>query len=133
MQSILNNGVNAVVDSLEEAIALSNGFAPEHLSLAVKDPEQLISKVTNAGMVFSGEFSHEVLGDYGAGPSHVMPTAGTARFNGGLGVFTFLKPMPVVSLSKEDALSITSNAVAIAREEGLHGHADAAEIRRELS
>ena len=112
IQSILNNGVNAVVDSLEEAIALSNGFAPEHLSLAVKDPEQLISKVTNAGMVFTGEFSHEVLGDYGAGPSHVMPTAGTARFNGGLGVFTFLKPMPVVSLSKEDALSITSNAVA---------------------
>ena len=133
MQSILNNGINAVVDSLEEAMALSNGFAPEHLSLAVKDPERLISKVTNAGMVFTGEFSHEVLGDYGAGPSHVMPTAGTARFNGGLGVFTFLKPMPVVSLSKKDALSITSHAVAIAREEGLHGHADAAEIRRELS
>ena len=131
-QSILNNGVNAVVGSLDDAIALSNGFAPEHLSLAVKDPEKIIDKVKNAGMVFTGEFSHEVLGDYGAGPSHVMPTAGTARFNGGLSVFTFLKPMPVVSLSKKDALNITSHAVVIAREEGLHGHADAAKIRQEL-
>ncbi len=131
-QSIENNGINVVVDSLDDALALSNGFAPEHLSLAVKDPEKLIDKVKNAGMVFTGEFSHEVLGDYGAGPSHVMPTAGTARFNGGLGVFTFLKPMPVVSLSKKDALNMTSHVVVIAREEGLHGHADAAEIRREL-
>ena len=125
-QSIENNGMNVVVDSLDDALALSNGFAPEHLSLAVKDPEKLIDKVKNAGMVFTGEFSHEVLGDYGAGPSHVMPTAGTARFNGGLGVLTFLKPMPVVSLSKKDALNITSHVVAIASEEGLHGHADAA-------
>ena len=131
-QSIDNNGLNIVVNSIDEAIDFSNEFAPEHLSLAVKHPEDLVDKVKNAGMIFTGEFSHEVLGDYGAGPSHVMPTAGTARFNSGLGVLTFLKSMPVVSLSKEDALSITSHAVVIAKEEGLHGHVDAAEIRREL-
>ena len=86
----------------------------------------------NAGMIFIGEYSHEVLGDYGAGPSHVMPTGGTAKFNAGLGVHTFLKPVPVVSIPRETALSIIDDVSEIAREEGLTAHAEAAEVRREF-
>jgi len=82
--------------------------------------------------VFLGEFSHEVLGDYVAGPSHVMPTGGTARFNSGLGIHSFVKIMPVVALSNAVSSQITAGASAIARAEGLTAHAEAAEIREEI-
>ena len=131
-RSIHEQGVIVVVEDLQTGIDISNEFAPEHLSIVTEDPESLVPHVRNAGMVFLGEFSHEVLGDYGAGPSHVMPTAGTARFNSGLGLHSFLKYVPVVSLSRKDALKITEAASVISREEGLTGHAEAAEIRREL-
>ena len=84
-------------------------------------------------MIFVGELSHEVLGDYGAGPSHVMPTAGTARFNSGLGVQSFLKTIPVVTIDSENSSKLGDVASVIAREEGLTGHAEAAEIRIELN
>ena len=131
-RSIHEQGVIVVVQDLQIGIDISNEFAPEHLSIVTDDPESLVPFVRNAGMVFLGEFSHEVLGDYGAGPSHVMPTAGTARFNSGLGLHSFLKYVPVVSLNRKDAFKITEAASVISREEGLAGHAEAAEIRREL-
>ena len=131
-RSIHEQGVIVVVEDLQTGIDISNEFAPEHLSIVTEDPESLVPHIRNAGMVFLGEFSHEVLGDYGAGPSHVMPTAGTARFNSGLGLHSFLKYVPVVSLSRKDAFKITEAASVISREEGLTGHAEAAEIRREL-
>ena len=131
--SIENQGVICVVSDLDEAFTLSNAFAPEHVSLAIENPKTFIPRITNAGMVFIGELSHEVLGDYGAGPSHVMPTAGTARFNSGLGTHSFLKVMPVVSIDSNNSYEIGNAASLIAREEGLTGHAEAAEIRFELN
>ncbi len=130
--AIENRAVIAIVDSLDEAMELANWFAPEHLCLMVPDPWSWVSSVRNAGIVFLGEFSHEVLGDYVAGPSHVMPTGGTARFNSGLGIHSFVKIMPVVALSNAVSSQIAAGASAIARAEGLTAHAEAAEIREEI-
>ena len=126
-------GCIAVVSDLDEAIQLANRFAPEHMCLAVEDPWRWVGKVRNAGVLFLGEFSHEVLGDYVAGPSHVMPTSGTARFNSGVSVHTFLKAIPVVAIDEEQSLALSESAAIIARAEGLTAHAEAAEIRRELA
>ncbi len=131
--SVDNRGVIAIVDDIDEALELANELAPEHLSLMVQQPWRHVGRVRNAGALFIGEYSHEVLGDYVAGPSHVMPTAGTARFNSGISVRSFLKVMPVIGLDDETAMSISRDAAAIARAEGLTGHAEAADIRDELS
>ena len=130
--SLQQQGAICLVDSIEESLTLGNIFAPEHLCLAVENPQKWVPFVLNAGMIFLGEFSHEVLGDYGAGPSHVMPTAGTARFNSGLGVHTFQKTVPIVNISQSNSIKIGELAATIAKEEGLTGHAEAAEIRKEL-
>ena len=130
--SMEGRGVIAVVDSLAEAVELSNAFAPEHVSLAVNDPEALVASIKSAGMVFVGELSHEVLGDYAAGPSHVMPTAGTARFGSGLGVHSFIKHVPVVAMDAKKSSELGRIASIIGRAEGLTAHAEAAEAREEL-
>ena len=122
----------AVVDSLDEAIDLANWFAPEHMCLSVSDPWAWVGRVKHTGALFIGEFSHEVLGDYVAGPSHVMPTSGTARFNSGVGVHTFLKYIPVIALSDQDSIDLSQTAAIVARAEGLTAHAEAAEVRLEL-
>ena len=128
-----SRGTVVLVRDLDEAMEVANAFAPEHISLMVPDPWKLVPKVRNAGAVFVGEFSHEVLGDYVAGPSHVMPTGGTARFSSGLWVHSFLKFTPVVALDRATALSLTPAASVMGRAEGLTGHAEAAEVRLELS
>ena len=130
--SLEERGYVVIVDGLDEALALANRFAPEHLSLMVREPLNHIRQVRSAGAVFLGEFSHEVLGDYVAGPSHVMPTGGTARFSSGLGVRSFLKVSPVVGLDTETSAALAQVASLMARAEGLTGHAEAAEIREEL-
>ena len=130
--STQEQGCIAVVGNIDEAIELANEFAPEHLCLTVQDAWEHLGKVRNAGAIFIGDFSHEVLGDYVAGPSHVMPTAGTARFNSGLGVHSFVKISPVVALSQETSAAISKAASVLGRAEGLIAHAEAAEIREEL-
>lgn len=130
--SVEEQGCIVVVNSIDEAVELANQFAPEHLCLMTRDPWAHLGRVCNAGAVFIGEFSHEVLGDYVAGPSHVMPTAGTARFNSGLGVHSFVKISPVVALSGATSAQISGAASALGRAEGLTAHAEAAEIREEL-
>ena len=130
--SLENRGYIVVLDDLDQALDLANQFAPEHLCLMVRDPWRRTRQVRNAGVVFLGEFSHEVLGDYVAGPSHVMPTGGTARFSSGLSVRSFLKVSPVVGLDKATSASVAGAASIIGRAEGLTGHAEAAEIREEL-
>lgn len=132
-RSVDEQGIIAVVDNLDEAFELANAFAPEHVSLVVRDPWSHIGSVRNAGAVFLGEFSHEVLGDYVAGPSHVMPTSGTARFGSGLSVRSFLKFSPVIGLSDQRSEEISQAASVLGRAEGLTAHAEAAEIRSELS
>ena len=130
--SIKNRGAILVVDTLDEAFELANNFAPEHISLMIAEPNRHINKIRNAGAIFIGEHSHEVMGDYVAGPSHVMPTSGTAKFNSGLNVNTFLKFSPVVKINKSNSKILSNVAATIAKAEGLDGHAEAAEIRNEI-
>ena len=130
--STQEQGCIAVVESMGDALKLANEFAPEHLCLMMDGGWEYLGKIRNAGAVFIGDFSHEVLGDYVAGPSHVMPTAGTARFNSGLGVHSFVKVSPVVALSPETSATISRVASVLGRAEGLTAHAEAAEIREEL-
>ena len=125
-------GCIAIVDDLDDALELANRFAPEHLCLIVKEPRDYVGRVRNAGAVFLGEYSHEVLGDYVAGPSHVMPTGGTARFTSGLGVHSFVKISPMVALDNSTSRDLSKAASLIARAEGLTAHAEAAEVRDEL-
>jgi len=126
----LEKGGLVLTKDLEEAFALANLYAPEHLSLALSDPLPWLEKVQNAGGVFLGEGSPEALGDYIAGPSHVMPTSGTARFQGGLAVRDFLKVIPVVGLSEGAARELAKKGALLARAEGLEGHARSLDLRR---
>ena len=118
-----------LVDTLDEAVELANRIAPEHLCMMVADPWAWAGQVKNAGGLFLGEFSPEVMGDYIAGPSHVMPTGGTARFNSALSVHHFMRTMPVVGLSPETFRDLGAAAVHIAHAEGLTGHAEAIATR----
>ena len=124
-------GLTIVVETLEEALALASEYAPEHLSLAVSDGERYLGQVANAGSVFIGGLSAEAVGDYTAGPSHVMPTSGSARFSSPLGVHDFLKVTSVVSLDETSLAELGPAAAAIARAEGFTAHAQAIERRLE--
>jgi histidinol dehydrogenase len=124
-------GLAIVVETLAEALALANEYAPEHLSLAVSDGERYLGQVANAGSVFIGGLSAEAVGDYTAGPSHVMPTGGSARFSSPLGVYDFLKVTSVVSLDGAALAELGPAAVVIARAEGFTAHARAIERRLE--
>ena len=127
--SLEGRGKVFLVGNLDEALELANSIAPEHLCLMVKEPWSWASKVRHAGGIFLGPFSPEVMGDYVAGPSHVMPTGGTARFNSALSVHHFLRTMPVVGLKPEEYRELAEAAAHIARAEGLTGHARAVEVR----
>ena len=130
-QSLESRGRVVLVDDINQAIELGNRLAPEHLCLMVRDPWAWAGKVENAGGVFLGQFSPEVMGDYVAGPSHVMPTGGTARFSSALSVHQFLRTMPVVGLSPDDFIALGPSAVDIAHAEGLSAHAGAIQVRLE--
>ena len=127
--SLERQGRVILVDSIEDAMELANTIAPEHLCLMVREAWAWVGKVRHAGGVFLGPFSPEVMGDYVAGPSHVMPTGGTARFSSALSVHHFLKTMPVVGLKPEEYRELAEAAATIARAEGLTGHARAVEVR----
>ncbi|HJP40323.1 MAG TPA: histidinol dehydrogenase [Dehalococcoidia bacterium] len=118
-----------LVGDLDQAITLANDYAPEHLCLLVENPTAYAMKVRNAGGLFLGEGSPEAFGDYVAGPSHTMPTGGSARWSGPLGVADFLKPMAVVNVPEELVEELGHVAKVIAEAEGLGGHASAAELR----
>lgn len=124
-----NRGGCILVNDIDHAIELANYYAPEHLCLCVENPTAYAMKVRNAGGLFLGEASPEAVGDYTAGPSHTMPTGGSARWSGPLGVHDFLKKMAVVNLPEDDMEELNRAAAIIARAEGLHGHARAAERR----
>jgi len=132
LAAVERSGVIVVVNSIQEAIEIGNYYAPEHICLMVEEPWSLIGHIHNAGGIFLGDYSPEVMGDYVAGPSHVMPTGGSARFNSYLGVNQFLRRTPVIGLDPQVALRLINTASVIARAEGLDAHARAAEIRLEL-
>jgi histidinol dehydrogenase len=128
-QSLAGRGGIVLVPDLDTAADVANTYAPEHLCLAVKNPQTLAGKLRHTGGLFIGERSFEVLGDYVAGPSHVMPTGGTARFASPLSVMDFVKIVSLFSLDDETSRALSPPAAEIARAEGLTAHANAAEQR----
>ncbi len=125
----LRNGGLITVASLDEALAAANALAPEHLQLSVAAPKDLLDRLRNYGALFVGERSAEVLGDYGVGPNHVLPTGGTARSRGGLSVLDFLRVRTWMQIRDADA-ELLDDVAWLARQEGLEAHARAAEWRR---
>ena len=128
-QSLERQGRVVLVESLDDAVHLANHIAPEHLCLLLREPWDWVDRIKHAGGLFLGEYSPEVMGDYIAGPSHVMPTGGTARFGSALSVHHFLRTMPVVGLSPDEFQHLGPAAVQIANAEGLAGHASAVQVR----
>jgi histidinol dehydrogenase len=128
-QSLPGQSGIVVTKDLDEAAALNNAYAPEHLCLAVADPWAMSEKITNAGGIFMGEHSFEVLGDYVAGPSHVMPTGGSARFASPPNVWDFVHIISLLALNPAATAQIAPLAARIARAEGLDGHARSADCR----
>jgi len=132
-QSLKNRGVTIFLSTLDEIATITNYIAPEHLCIATKNPEKIYNKITNAGAIFMGEWSAEVMADYIAGPSHVMPTSGTAKFSSSLSVRNFLKYIPVLNFKESTFSKLSLDAELIANMENLSGHANAAKIRIEKS
>ena len=126
-----SNSAMIKVDDLKQAIDVVNVIAPEHLELAVSDPEALLDDIRHAGAIFMGHYSAESLGDYCAGPNHVLPTARTARFSSPLGVYDFQKQSSLIKCVKDSVNKIAETASVLARGEGLTAHARSAEYRRD--
>ena len=129
--SLRDFGCAIVCDSLEQAISLANEIAPEHLEIVTEDPRAVLPEIRNAGEVFLGEWSPEPLGDYLAGPNHVLPTSGTARFFSPLSVDSFLKTMSIVAYSRDTLAPIREQVVAMAEAEHLTAHANSIRVRFE--
>jgi histidinol dehydrogenase len=128
-ESMSNRGIFIQVKDLQEAAVVSNLIAPEHLEISVEDPDALLDSIDNAGAIFMGRYSAEALGDYCAGPSHVLPTSGSAKFFSALGVYDFQKRSSIINCSKAGAHILAGTAAAIARDEHLEAHALSAEYR----
>jgi histidinol dehydrogenase len=129
--SIDNYGAVLMVDSLEDGIAVVNQLAPEHLEILTADPMKLLGFIENAGAIFLGPYSSEPVGDYFAGPNHIIPTNGTARFSSPVNVDDFLKKSSLIYYSKEALMKNGESIMTLARHEGLEGHARAIQIRLE--
>ena len=127
--SLNTRGALIKVDSLEQACELSNRIAPEHLELSVADPEAMLPSIRHAGAIFMGRYTPEALGDYCAGPNHVLPTSGTARFSSPLGVYDFQKRSSIIFCSPDGASELGKTASVLARGESLTAHARSAEYR----
>ena len=129
--SLARRGALIRTVDLEDAIAVSNRLAPEHLELSVEDPERLLPLVRHAGAIFMGPYTSEALGDYCAGPNHVLPTARSARFSSPLGVYDFQKRSSIIMCSEEGVRELGRVASVLARGESLTAHARSAELRLE--
>jgi histidinol dehydrogenase len=123
------NGLIVVVPSMREGIEVVNLRAPEHLEIVAEGAERIASSIRHAGAIFLGDDTPEPVGDYIAGPSHVLPTAGTARYASPLGVYDFIKRTSIIRYSRERLAADAHLIVALAESEGLSGHADAVRIR----
>lgn len=127
--SLEKNGALIKITDLTQAVELINRIAPEHLELLVSDPAAMLAGIKHAGAIFMGHYTAEVLGDYCAGPNHVLPTAGTARFSSPLGVYDFQKRSSLIMCSDKSVTSLAATASVLARGEGLIAHARSAEMR----
>ena len=127
--SLENRGALIQVRDLDEACAIANRIAPEHLELSIEQPEKWIDKIRHAGAIFLGRYTSEALGDYCAGPNHVLPTSRTARFSSPLGVYDFQKRSSIIQVSEAASAELGKIASILARGEGLQAHAMSAEYR----
>ncbi|MCB1663404.1 MAG: histidinol dehydrogenase, partial [Pseudomonadales bacterium] len=127
--SLERRGALIKVKDMDEAVMISNRIAPEHLELSVSDPQTLLPAIRNAGAIFMGRYTAEALGDYCAGPNHVLPTSSTARFSSPLGVYDFQKRSSIIRCSEQGASDLGVTAAILARAEGLIAHARSAEYR----
>ncbi|HUE96181.1 MAG TPA: histidinol dehydrogenase, partial [Longimicrobiaceae bacterium] len=127
--SLERNGLVVIVESLEDAAAVADLRAPEHLELLVAEPLALAGRIRNAGAIFLGKYTPEPLGDYYAGPNHVLPTGGTARWASPLGTYDFLKRTSLIGYSRERFLAHAEDVIRLAESESLHGHAEAIRVR----
>ena len=132
-ESMSNRGIFIQVKDLQEAAQVSNLIAPEHLEISVEDPDALLDSIDNAGAIFMGRYSAEALGDYCAGPSHVLPTSGSAKFFSALGVYDFQKRSSIINCSEAGAQVLAGTASILARNEHLEAHALSAEYRLKRS
>jgi histidinol dehydrogenase len=128
-QALAGHGALVITASVDEALELANALAPEHLELQVADPEAALARVKNAGAVFLGRATPEVVGDYVAGPNHVLPTGGTARFASALGTEDFIKRLSVINYSSDGLADAWPHLLELSRLEQLDGHGAAVEIR----
>lgn len=129
--SLSNNGYLLVTDTLQDAVDMANRIAPEHLELAIENSEEWVEQVKNAGAVFMGHYTPEAMGDYLAGPNHVLPTSGTARFSSPLGVYDFIKRTSLISYTKEALQNCGKTVTMLAEMEDLGGHANSVKLRLE--
>jgi histidinol dehydrogenase len=129
--ALRERGALIQVKNLDEAVDVVNIIAPEHLELSVADPQAMAKKIRHAGAIFMGRYTAEALGDYCAGPNHVLPTSRTARFSSPLGVYDFQKRSSLIMASPMGAASLANSASILARGEGLTAHARSAEYRRD--
>jgi histidinol dehydrogenase len=129
--SLNDRGAFILVRDIEEAVAIANRVAPEHLELALADPDPWVEKIHHAGAIFIGHYTSESLGDYCAGPNHVLPTSGSARFSSPLGVYDFQKRTSLIKVSRAGAQTLGRIASTLAHGEGLPAHAKSAEFRLE--
>ena len=125
-----NNGKIIIIKNISNSYKIINQLAPEHLELAIEKPEKVLNKVNNAGSVFLGRYTPEAIGDYVAGPNHVLPTGRTARFSSGLGVMDFLKKITFTKCNKKSLHLLSNAAIKIAKVEGLDGHALSINMRK---
>jgi histidinol dehydrogenase len=128
-QSLEEYGALVRVRDADEACQLADLFAPEHLHIATTDAESLMAKISHAGAVFLGPHSPVAVGDYAAGPSHVLPTGGTARFAHGLSANDFLRPHSVIHITKSDLTDLAADVRLLADKEGLTAHRESVEVR----
>lgn len=128
-KSLDNYGYILVADNMDDAIDAANDIASEHLEIVTKNPFETMTKIKNAGAIFLGEYSSEPLGDYFAGPNHVLPTNGTAKFFSPLSVDDFIKKSSIISFSKEALQPISEDIVSFAKSEGLTAHANSISVR----
>jgi len=128
-KSLADRGMFVLVEDLDRAATVSNLIAPEHLEISVADPDSVLASIEHAGAIFLGRYTAEALGDYCAGPSHVLPTSGTARFFSALGVYDFQKRSSIINCSESAADKLGRTAAELARNEHLQAHALSAEYR----
>ena len=131
LKSLKNRGMFVKTKNLDEAAHVGNTIAPEHLEIICRNNEKVLKKIKNAGAIFLGEYSPEVFGDYCAGPNHVLPTSGSAKFSSPLSVYDFQKRSSVVKISKQTAKELSSIASSLAEAEGLQAHAISARLRKQ--